>query len=193
MQRSLVLVGVLVVAGACKKDQPPPVAVRTPAPSVAAPHALGPFTVVTPSEWTAKPITSSMRAADYLISTAPGEEAELVIYYFGEDGAGSIDDNLDRWFGQFTQPDGRTSREAAKIEKTRFAGQDAIVVSVSGHFAAAAMAGVSEAVDKDNQSMLAAIIASPTGPYYFKLVGATKTVDANAARFRAMLASLTLK
>ena len=193
MQRSLVLVGMLVLAGACTKALPPPVAARPPAAPAAARHALGPFTVVTPPEWTAKPFTSSMRAADYLVSAAPGEEAELVIYYFGVDGAGSIDDNLDRWFGQFTQPDGRTSRDAAKIEKTTFAGQEAIVVSVSGHFSAAAMAGVSEAVDKDNQSMLAAIIASPKGPYYFRLLGASKTVDASAARFRAMLDSLQVR
>ena len=106
---------------------------------------------------------------------------------------GSVDDNLDRWLGQFTQPDGKKSRDVAKIEKTQLAGQDATVVSVAGHFEAQAMPGATDAVDKQDQALLAAIIASPSGPYYFKLVGAKATVDAQAAAFRAMLTSLKLR
>src|SRR5262249_37537889 len=80
--------------------------------------ALGPFALDAPKDWTAKPTTSSMRAADFVLSTKAGEEAELIIYYFGENGAGSVDDNLDRWLGQFQQADGKPSRQVAKIDKT---------------------------------------------------------------------------
>jgi hypothetical protein len=154
--------------------------------------ALGPFSVAAPSDWTVKPITSSMRAADFDLPAAAGQEAELIVYYFGEGGAGSTQDNLDRWLGQFTQPDGKPSKDVAKVEKTKLAGQEATIVAVSGHFASMAMPGGS-AVDKQDQAMLAAIVASPSGPYYFKLVGAKKTVDTNAAKFRAMLTSLKLR
>jgi len=109
---------------------------------------LGPFTLAAPADWTTKPITSSMRAADFVLPGKPGADAELVVYYFGENGAGSIDDNLDRWLGQFEQPSGVPSREVAKIEKTKFAGQDATFVSVTGRFVAQAMPGATEAVDK---------------------------------------------
>ena len=143
-----------------------------------------------PPKWTVKPVTSSMRAADFLL---PGNDAELIVYYFGENGAGSIDENLDRWFNQFQQPDGKKSRDAAKIEKLKFGGQDATYVSVSGRFVAGAMPGATEAVDKADQRMLAAIVASPSGPYYFKLVGSKATVDANTAAFTAMLTSLKLR
>jgi hypothetical protein len=155
--------------------------------------ALGPFAITPPADWTAKPIASSMRAADFVLPAKPGAEAELVVYYFGQGGAGSIDDNLDRWFGQFQQPDGKKSRDVAKIEKTKFAGQDATYVSVSGRFVAPAMPGATEAVDKQDQSLLAAIVGSPAGPYYFKLVGAKSTVDASAAAFRKMLESLQVR
>jgi hypothetical protein len=154
--------------------------------------AIGPFAVAIPKEWTTKPVTSSMRAADFVLSEKAGEEAELVVYYFGEGGAGSVEANIDRWLGQFSQAGGKPSKDLAKIEKTKFAGQDATVISVSGHFAAAAMPG-GEAIDKQDQSLLAAIVNSPSGPYYFKLVGAKKTVDAHTARFRAMFASLKLR
>jgi len=151
---------------------------------------LGPFTVAAPADWTSKPVSSSMRAADFVLPGKPGADAELVVYYFGPDGAGSIDDNINRWLDQFEQPGGKPSRDVAKIEKTKFGGQDATFVSVTGRFVAQAMPGATQAVDKPDQALLAAIVASPKGPYYFKLVGAKATVDGNAKAFRSMLESL---
>jgi hypothetical protein len=155
--------------------------------------ALGPFSVVAPADWTTKPVTSSMRAADFLLPGKPGAEAELIVYYFGGGGAGSIDDNVNRWLDQFQQPGGKSSRDAAKIEKTKFGGQDATYVSVTGRYVNQGMPGGGGPVDKADQSLLAAIVASPSGPYYFKLVGAKPTVDANTKAFRAMLESLKLQ
>jgi len=155
--------------------------------------ALGPFSLAAPNDWTVKPITSSMRAADFQLPAKDGADAELIVYYFGQSGAGSVDDNLDRWFGQFQQADGKKSRDVAKIEKTKFGGQDATYVSVSGRFVTQGMPGGGGPVDKTDQSLLAAIVGSPSGPYYFKLVGAKPTVDANAAAFRAMLGSLKVR
>lgn len=154
--------------------------------------ALGPFSVVAPADWTAKPVTSSMRAADFQLPGKPGAEAELIVYYFGSGGAGSIDDNVNRWLDQFQQPDGKSARDAAKIEKTKFAGQDATYVSVTGRYITQGMPGGSGPVDKPDQALLAAIVGSPSGPYYFKLVGAKATVDANAKAFRSLLDSLKL-
>lgn len=154
--------------------------------------ALGPFSVVAPADWTMKPTTSSMRAATFQLPGKPGAEAELIVYYFGGDGAGGVEDNIDRWLGQIQQPDGKPSREVAKIEKTQFAGQEATFVSVAGRYAAAAM-GPTPAVDVPDAEMLAAIVASPSGPYYFKLVGAKATVEANAKAFRTMLESLKIR
>lgn len=154
---------------------------------------LGPFTLVAPKEWTIKPVTSSMRAAHFEVSGKAGEEAELVVFYFGEGGAGGVEANLERWLGQFTQPDGKPSKDVAKIEKTKFAGQEATVVSVTGRYTTSQMAGGPPPVDVALGAMIGAIVASPSGPYYFKLTGVKKAVDANAARFRAMLASMKLK
>jgi hypothetical protein len=158
---------------------------------VAAPETrseLGPFTLVIPHDWVAKPFTSTMRVADFTV----GSDAELIVYYFGESGAGSVDANVDRWLGQFTEADGSSPRAAAKIEQAKLAGQDATIVAVSGHYVAGAMPG-SQAVDIPDAALLAAIVASPSGPYYWRLVGAKATVVANESKFRAMLASLALR
>jgi hypothetical protein len=154
--------------------------------------ALGPFSIVAPADWTTKPVTSSMRAADFVLPGKAGE-AELIVYYFGSGGAGSIDDNVNRWLDQFQQPDGKSSRDAARIEKPRFAGQDATYVSVTGRYVSQGMPGGGGPVDKPDQALLAAIVGSPSGPYYFKLVGPKETVDAQAKAFRAMLDSLKLQ
>lgn len=186
---------IIIIAGCSPAQRPTaePTEPRTPAPLAAGRVVLGPFSMATPATWGVKPVTSSMRVADYVLPAPAGEEAELVVYYFGASGAGSIDANLDRWFGQFTQPDGRATRDVAKIEHVQLSGQDATLVSVAGHYHAAAMPGGDEVVDKPDQALLAAIVASPSGPYFFKLVGAKKTIDANAASFRAMLSSLQLR
>jgi hypothetical protein len=155
--------------------------------------ALGPFSIAIPAGWTEKPITSSMRAAQFALSSDPGAEAELVVYYFGESGAGGVQDNLDRWLGQFQQPSGKPSKDVAKIEQATFAGQAATLVSVSGRYVTTAMPGGGDLIDKSDQSLLGAIVASPKGPYYFKLVGAKKTVDAQTPKVRAMLASMKLR
>jgi hypothetical protein len=129
-----------------------------------------------------------MRVADFTVGT----DAEMIVYYFGENGAGSVEANVDRWLGQFTQPDGSSSRDVAKIENTKLAQQDATIVSISGHYVAGAMPG-SAAVDLPSAELLAAIVASPSGPYYWRLVGGKATVVANEQKFRAMLASLALR
>jgi hypothetical protein len=158
-----------------------------PSPAADERISLGAFTMSKPRAWVTKPTTSKMRVTSFTMG-----EAELVVYYFGEGGAGSADANIDRWLGQITQPDGRPTRDVATIEHSKVAGQDLTIVSVSGHYHAAAMPGADEIIDKDDQALLAAIVMSPHGPYFFKLLGPKATVDAQAASFRTALNSLQL-
>jgi len=155
--------------------------------------AMGPFSLVSPPGWKVIPVTSNMRAAAFQLPGKPGDEPQLLVTYFGAGGAGTVDDNVGRWVGQFTQPDGKASRDVARIEKLQLAGQDAVVVSLSGHYVAQVMGPGGGAVDKQDQSLLAAIVASPSGPYYFKVVADKPTIEANAAAFRALLGSLKLR
>ena len=180
-------------SGNLQGSVPAPTPPRTPDKLPDGSLAMGTFSLTAPADWTVKPTTSSMRAAQFQLPAKPGAEAELVVTHFGAHGAGTVEDNVDRWLRQFEQPGGKPSRDAAKIEKTKFGGQDATVIAVSGHYVAPAMPGGSETVDKQDQALLAAIVESPSGPYYFKLVGAKSTVDANTAAFRAMLGSLKVR
>lgn len=154
--------------------------------------ALGPFTMVVPDGWKENPSTSSMRAAEFELPAAGGGEGEVIVYHFGSSGAGSVQANIDRWVSQFKQPDGRPSKEVAKIEKAQFAGQESSVVSVSGRYVAPAMPG-GQPQDKQDQALVAAIVPSPQGPYYFRLIGSKATVAEQEAAFRKALESLKLE
>jgi hypothetical protein len=154
--------------------------------------ALGPFSAAVPEGWTEKPSTSSMRTAQFQLPAVSGADAELIVYYFGDKGAGGVQENIDRWLSQFKQPDGKTSREVAKIEQAKFAGADGSLVSVSGRYVAPATPG-GEPLDKPDQALLAAIVQSPQGPYYFRLIGGEAAVAAHAPKFRALLDGLKVR
>lgn len=80
----------------------------------------------------------------------------------------------------------------ASVEDVRFAGQQASLISVSGRHVAAAMPG-GEPVDKPDQALVAAIVNSPEGPYYFRLIGDRAAVAAETPSFRQMLDSLQVR
>jgi len=150
-------------------------------------YALGPFALALPDGWASKPVTSSMRVADLTFG-----DGEMIVYYFGTSGAGSIDDNLDRWLGQMVQPDGKNARDIAKIEKTKVNNLDATIMTVTGSYSDGGMMGGAP-VNIADAEMLAAIVASPQGPYYFKGFGPKKTIEANIAKFRAMLSAMKVR
>jgi hypothetical protein len=155
---------------------------------------MGPFALTPPKAWTEKPTASSMRAAQWSLPGAGGAaDAELVVYYFGTGGAGGVDANLDRWVGQFQQADGTPmTRAQAKIAEATIAGQKATTVEVGGRYATAMRPGAAEQIDEAGWHMTAAIVESPEGPYYFKLVGPEKTVKAHKKALDGMLGKMAL-
>jgi hypothetical protein len=131
-----------------------------------------------------------MRVADLVIGTS--NDAEMVVYYSGEAGMGPVQDNVDRWLGQLTQPDGKPTKSVAKVEQIKVGGQDATIITATGKYGAESMMAGQAPTSFPDGEMLAAIINSPMGPFYFKGVGNRATMDANAAKWKAMLASFEI-
>lgn len=157
--------------------------------ALGADKTLGGLVVKAPTAWTESPPSSSMRLGQWTIGS--GESAaELVVYHFGAAGAGSAEANLDRWFGQFEQADGTSSREAAKVENKTIAGMPVTRAEVSGRYVAEVRPGAGERHDQADWAMLGAIVDSGQGAYYFKLVGPKATVHEARAAFDAMLDSM---
>lgn len=141
---------------------------------------LGAITVRAPKQWTVQTPTSPMRKAQYLLPKAKTdvEDATLVVFYFGQGEGGSVELNLERWYGQFQQPDGSSSKEKAMVSRRTASGMPVTMADVSGTYAPSGMGPMMPAPEpKPGYRMLAAIVESPQGPYFFKLTGPERTVE----------------
>jgi hypothetical protein len=164
-------------------------------PSAAAPKVdalgmlnIGAIKFAVPADWKAEAPTSSMRRAQ-LKAPGAGGEAELIVYYFGPQGAGSNEDNVKRWVGQFSGPGG-TQAGDAKVGTAEVAGGTATTVDVAGQYTNTMMQGAEGSPTKANQRLLAAIVPSDDGPYYFKFLGPSETVGAQANAFDGLIESI---
>jgi hypothetical protein len=152
-------------------------------------NVVGPLSLAIPAGWEARPTSSGMRAAEWTVPAVKGSEAaELVAFYFGNSGAGSVDDNIARWADQFQGPDGAPAQP--KKSTRTVAGMAVTLVELEGHYVAAMQPGSAEKADKPDHMMLAAIIETSAGPYYYKLTGPKKTVSAVRAAFAKLVADL---
>src|SRR5215208_3027810 len=129
-----------------------------------------------PAGWVEEERTSSMRVAQYRLPKAPGdtEDASLVLYYFGQGQGGSTAANIDRWVGQMKQADG--SAAGAKQESFEANGLKVTAVDVSGTYVAETAPGSGAFHKKPAYRLLAAVVETPKGSYFVKLVGPEKTV-----------------
>lgn len=130
--------------------------------------------------------SSAMRAAEYTVTDHP--DAVLAVFHFGPGEGGSVDDNVDRWVDQFTQPDGRSSRDVAVITRGEAGGLPVTRVDVSGEFRG--MRGGEDPVAADDQRLLGAIVEGPEGLVFFKLSGPADAVGLAADAFEDTLASV---
>jgi hypothetical protein len=149
---------------------------------------LGAVAIKVPAKWSAQAPKSAMRRAQL---SAPGSAgaAELIVYFFGPQGAGTAQENLDRWIGQFSNPDGSAVSDA-KQTSSKVSGMDITRLDVAGQYAGGMNPTGQQQPGQANQRMLAAIVNSQGGPYYFKFVGPSATVTENAAAFDALIASI---
>jgi len=130
-----------------------------------------------PAGWVEEERTSSMRVAQYKLPKAPGdaEDASLVLYYFGPGQGGSTAANIERWIGQMKQEDGSTAR-GAKDEPLVANGLKVTMVDVSGTYVAETAPGSGTFHNKPAYRLRAAVVETPNGSYFVKLVGPEKTV-----------------
>lgn len=108
---------------------------------------------------------------------------------------GSIQANIERWHGQFSQPDGGDTSEKTKVKKDKVNGQDVTMVDITGTFLdkpGGPFAG-GKTIERKNYRMLAAIIETEQdGNYFVKLYGPKKTIDKNEKKFVAMIKSVNV-
>lgn len=132
---------------------------------------------------------SAMRAAEY--GVRGDGQAELAVFYFGPDQGGSVDANIERWLGQFTQPDGSDTKSKSKRTTQQVNGIEVTVLEATGTYSGGMQMPGGPAPEPQSDSMLLAAIANgPQGPVFFKLVGPRETVLGSRDGFDRMIESL---
>ena len=133
-----------------------------------------------------------MRAATYHIAPVPGdgEEGECGVFYFGQGQGGSVEDNVNRWVGQFEQPGGKPSRQAAQIKNETVSGLRVTTIDVTGTYTGGGGPMAQGEIRKPGYRLLGAIVEAPQGVVFFKFTGPLKSVTANQGAFQAMIRSL---
>lgn len=150
--------------------------------------ADGKLTVSVPEAW--KVVTPRSRIIDteMKVPAAEGDEIDGRVTVMGA--GGSVQANIDRWIGQFSQPDGGSSKEKTKTTKKTVAGKEVHIVDVTGTYADSP-GPFAPAVQRPNYRMLAAIVTTKgDGNYFIKFYGPEKTVTNNAAAFNTMINSI---
>jgi hypothetical protein len=144
-------------------------------PALSTAHADGELTYTIPDNWKEESPSSSMRKAQYRL---PGDEgagdAEMAVFVF-PGGGGSIQANIDRWIGQFKQPDGSDSKKKADIKKIESNELPITLVYVTGTYLKGTMGG--EISELNHYAMIAAIVETSTDPWFFKTVGPEATIN----------------
>jgi hypothetical protein len=154
--------------------------------------SLGPLKLTVPAGWVEQTPTSSMRQAQFSLPKADGDTAdgELVVFYFGPGQGGSVEANIDRWVGQIGQPDGSSSKDKAKTSKKVVSGFPVTIVDVSGTYQASMMPGSAERHSNPGYRMLAAVVETSEGSWFFKLVGPEKTIAKWSGSFDQFINSI---
>lgn len=144
------------------------------------------------ADWKAVAPASALRKAQYALPRAEGDEedGELIVFFFGRGEGGSVENNIARWRGQFTQPDGEPLGADAGSTETFDAesGLKVTLLDVSGRFAPGAMPGAPVVGPRDNYRMFAAVVETPGGPWFFKATGPARTMEKHRDALKALLA-----
>jgi len=141
-----------------------------------------------PAGWQKVPSGSPMRKATYKVPAAPKdpEDGELAVFYFRGEG-GSTEANIQRWISQF--PDAKPA-DTKRSQRT-VSGMNQTIVEVEGTYSGGMPGGPpSAATPKAQYRLMGAVVETPAGPYFFKLTGPKKTVEAAKSTFFTLLDSV---
>jgi hypothetical protein len=141
-----------------------------------------------PSGWKEEAPTNQMRLAQFKLPKAKGatEDAELVIF---KNAGGNVRDNVARWKGQFTPPEGKTIDDVAKVSEIKIGGRDATLLDVHGTYLykRRPFDPADKGEKRPDYRMLAIQFEGPNNLYHIRLVGPAKTVEQYKEGFETWL------
>lgn len=148
---------------------------------------FGNYSMQVPKDWQQKQPSVRIIAYEFAAPAAEGDNTDGRLTVMGA--GGTIDANIERWYAQFTQPDGSNTADKAKVDKKAIAGQTVHTVDISGTYKDQ-RGPFAPAVERANYRMLGAIVETKDGNVFFKFYGPDKTIAKHADAFWGMINSL---
>ena len=149
-----------------------------------------------PDGWETAQPSSRMRLAQWTLPGDGDEAAEVVIFFFGPGQGGGVEANLARWFSQFEQPDGSSTKDQASVTKREVNTLRLTIADMRGTYIASVRPGATERHHRPEHRMIAAVIEDDGdddgdgGPWYLRVLGPEATVAKWETSVEAFLSSL---
>lgn len=146
---------------------------------------------VMPEGWEKKAPSSNMRAGEFHIKGDNNETAIVIFSHFPGGQGGDVNSNLERWKGQFRNPDNGGEPEFKKHDVRKVSGMNVHVISIVGTFKDG-MPGQTT-TDRPGYAMRGAIIEGPQGSVFIKMTGPFNVVDSTRDHWYQMIDGMTKK
>jgi len=147
---------------------------------------IGRLQAKVPKDWEKEQPSSSMRMAQFRF---PGNDGDGELVIFSGIG-GSIDANLNRWYGQFKSETENSVSESAIRTNSQIKDMNVTFSYVEGTYLKSTMGMSGTKTEMPNYALLAAIVATPDGLYYFKGTGPKSIMDSQKVNFETFIYSI---
>jgi len=139
------------------------------------------YHVQVPTSWTTVKPSSSSRLAQFVVDTSDSaNRTEIVVFFFGTAQGGNVEANLERWRGQFSNPDGAPVSE--KVTRDSSGTFPITIAEYRGTYRRGIGAGSADSV-RTGQALVAAIVETPRGALFVQLFGPAARVTAERQAF----------
>jgi gluconolactonase len=141
------------------------------------------LSLTVPESWKQKAQSSEMRVAEFEVPATGDdkEPGEFVVFWFGKQGAGGVQANIQRWIGQIEE-EGRK----VKIVTGEATGGKYTLVDLTGTYNKSIGPPIAKKTKRlPDWRVINVFVETDAGPYFLKLDGPAKTIAAVENEFRA--------
>ncbi len=189
----LLLLAAITLVLSCSKSENE--ATPDPAPSAEPKSQAGQLGGViiydVPQGWIREQPGSQFRTDQFRLPGVDGAgDAELVVSHFNGKG-GALAMNLERWYSQIKQPDGRATADVAELETMKQGDVTVNIMYCGGTYLRSTSPMMTGPKEEMPDYAVIAAMAEP-GPWFYKLVGPRQTVDHWRDSFRKYVETFRL-
>ncbi len=171
----------LILAAFCHSFTVPPIGAQQ---SV----SLLDYHTTVPDGWTTRPASSRMRLAEFSLPAQSGAATEVVVYFFGPGQGGSVEANLARWKGQFSNPSGAPVSDIVKRDSSGIF--PLTVAEYRGTYARGVGMGSAPDAALPDHALIAVVADTPRGTLFFQLFGPRQAVEVRRAAYLSFVRGL---